>query len=43
MGCVTEDHQGVDSVSFANKLYDRSFYLSSPQLRLDYNKSNLDH
>lgn len=38
VGCVAEDHQGEDSVPFANKLYCRSFYLSSLQLPLHYNK-----
>lgn len=43
MGCVAEDCRGDDFFPFTNKLYGRSFYLSSPQLPPHYNKSNLDH
>lgn len=35
--------QGDDTSLIAAQIYDRSFYLSSTQFPLRYNKSNLDH
>lgn len=40
---MAEDHWDDASAPFTKKLYDRSFYLSSPQLPLHYNKNNLNH